>query len=130
MSAQFNDFSTFTHQFAAAATRANRLALETAETVFGVQLKTFEKNMDATTAFFNELAEVRDPEGYKAVWPKGMQVAKDNAERVVAASQEVLGLTMKTNEAIGQLAKSQLEAASDNAQATVAKATKAATKRK
>ncbi len=126
MSAQFNDFNSFTHQFAAAATRANRLALETAETVFGVQLKTFEKNMDATTAFFGELAEVRDPEGYKNVWPKGMQVAKDNAERVVAASQEVLALTMKNNEAIGQLAKSQLEAASDNAQATVVKATKTA----
>ena len=53
MSAQINEqFTTFTHQFAAAASRANRLALETAETVFGVQLKTFEKNVEATTAFF------------------------------------------------------------------------------
>ena len=34
---------------------ANRLALESAETVFGVQLKTFEKNIDATTAFFGGL---------------------------------------------------------------------------
>ena len=126
MSAQFTDFSSFTHQFAAAATRANRLALETAETVFGVQLKTFEKNMDATTAFFGELAEVRDVEGYKNVWPKGMQIAKDNAERVAAASQEVMGLTLKTNEALGQLAKSQFEAVSETAQANVAKATKAA----
>ncbi len=126
MSAQFNDFSSFTHQFAAAATRANRLALETAETVFGVQFKTFEKNMDATTAFFGELAEVRDVEAYKTVFPKGMQIAKDNAERVVAASQEVFGLTLKTNEAIGQLAKSQFEAASESAQASVSKATKTA----
>ena len=48
MNAQFNEsFSQFTHQFAAAASRANRLALESAETVFGVQLKTFEKNIDA-----------------------------------------------------------------------------------
>jgi len=126
MSAQFNDFSSITHQFAAAATRANRLALETAETVFGVQLKTFEKNMDATTAFFSELAEVRDVEGYKTVFPKGMQIAKDNAERVVAAGQEVFGLTLKTNEAIGQLAKSQFESASESAQASVSKATKTA----
>ena len=59
MSAQINEqFTTFTHQFAAAAARANRLALENAETVFGVQLKTFEKNVEATTAFFGELSEI------------------------------------------------------------------------
>ena len=125
MSAQLNEqFTTFTHQFAAAAARANRLALENAETIFGVQLKAFEKNIDATTAYFTELAEVRDVEAYKTVFPKGLQIAKDNAERVAAASQEVIGLTLKTNEAIGQLAKSQFEAASESAQSTVAKATK------
>jgi hypothetical protein len=124
---QFNEqFSTFTHQFAAAASRANRLALESAETVFGVQLKTFEKNVDATTAFFGELAEVNDVESYKTLWPKGLQVAKDNAERLVAASQEVFGLSLKTGEAFGQLVKTQFETATENVQATVAKATKAA----
>jgi len=126
MSAQFNDFSSYTHQFAAAATRANRMALETAETVFGVQLKTFEKNMDATTAFFSELTEVRDIEGYKNMWPKGVQIVRDNAERVVAATQEVIGLTLKNGESLGQIAKVQMEAASENVQDTVAKATKAA----
>ena len=124
MNAQFNEsFSQFTHQFAAAASRANRLALESAETVFGVQLKTFEKNIDATTAFFGELAETRDLDGYKNLWPKGLQVAKDNAERVVAASQEVFGLSLKTGEAFGQLVKSQFESATDSVQASVAKAT-------
>ena len=127
MSAQLNEqFTTFTHQFAAAAARANRLALENAETIFGVQLKAFEKNIDATTAYFTELAEIRDVEAYKTVLPKGLQIAKDNAERAAAANQEVIGLTLKTNEALGQLAKSQFEAASETAQATVAKATKAA----
>ena len=125
MSAQLNEqFTTFTHQFAAAAARANRLALENAETIFGVQLKAFEKNIDATTAYFTELAEIRDVEAYKTVLPKGLQIAKDNAERAAAANQEVIGLTLKTNEALGQLAKSQFEAASESAQATVAKATK------
>lgn len=124
---QFNEqFSTYTHQFAAAASRANRLALESAETVFGVQLKTFEKNIDATTAFFGELAEASDLESYKTLWPKGLQVAKDNAERLVAASQEVFGLSFKTGEAFGQLVKTQFETATDSVQASVAKATKAA----
>ncbi|KAF1723197.1 phasin family protein [Pseudoxanthomonas wuyuanensis] len=127
MSAQFNDsFSTFTHQFAAAAARANRLALENAETVFGVQLKTFEKNIDATAAFFGELVETHDLEAYKTLWPKGLQVAKDNTERLVAAGQEVFGLTLKTSEALGQLAKSQFETATESVQASVAKATKPA----
>lgn len=127
MSAQFdNQFSTYTHQFAAAASRANRLAPESAETVFGVQLKTIEKNIDATTAFFGELAEVRDLDTYKTLWPKGLQVAKDNAERFVAAGQEVFGLSLKTGEALGQLAKSQFESATESVQASVAKATKSA----
>ena len=127
MNAQFNEsFSQFTHQFAAAASRANRLALENAESVFGVQLKALEKNIDAATAFFGELAEVRDLDAYKTLWPKGLQIAKDNAERFVAAGQEVFGLNLKTGEALGQLAKSQFESATESVQATVAKATKSA----
>ena len=126
MSYQFNDqFSAYTQQFAAVASRVNRLALENAETLLGVQLRTFEKNADATTSFFGELAEARDLDTYRSLWPKGLQVARDNAERVAAAGQEVFGLTLKTTEALGQLAKTQYEAATDEAQATVAKATKA-----
>jgi hypothetical protein len=126
MSAQFSQpFNTFTNQFAAAASRANRLALESVETMFGVQLKTFEKNVDATTNYFDELAEVRDLEAYKNLWPKGLQVAKDNAERVIAAGQEVFGVTLKAGEAFGQLAKNQFETTTSNVQATVAKAAKA-----
>lgn len=126
MSYQFNDqFSAYTHQFAAIAARVNRLALENAETVFGVQLRTFEKNVDATTTYLGELSEARDLEAYKSLLPKGLQIARDNAERVAAASQEVFGLTLKTSETLGQLAKSQFEAATEQAQATVAKAAKA-----
>ncbi|HET6395211.1 MAG TPA: phasin family protein [Pseudoxanthomonas sp.] len=127
MSYQFNEqFSAYTHQFAAVAARVNRLALENAETLFGVQLRTLEKNVDATTSYLGELAEARDLDAYRSLWPKGLQVARDNAERVAAAGQEVFGLTLKTTEALGQLAKSQFEAAADQAQATTAKATKTA----
>lgn len=130
MSAQFNNqFSAYTHQFAAAASRANRLALENAETVFGVQLKALEKNIDAATAFFGEVAEVRDLDAYKTLWPKGLQIAKDNAERLVAAGQEVFGLNLKTGEALGQLAKTQFESATESVQASVAKATKTTARR-
>jgi ATP phosphoribosyltransferase regulatory subunit HisZ len=130
MSYQFNDqFAAYSHKFAAVAARLNRLALENAETVFGVQLRTFEKNIDATTSYLGELADARDLESYKTLLPKGLQIARDNAERVAAAGQEVFGLTLKTSEVLGQLAKSQFESATEQAQATVAKVAKAATKR-
>lgn len=125
MSYQFNDqFSAYTHQFAAAAARVNRLALENVETLFGVQLRTLEKNVEATTSYLGEFAGARDLDAYRNLLPKGLQVARDNAERVAAAGQELIGLTLRTGEALGELAKGQFEAATEQAQATVAKATR------
>jgi Phasin protein. len=121
-------FANATRQFADAAVQANRLALANAQEIFGLQLAAVEKNATATFAFFGELAEVRDADGLKAVLPKGVQVARENVERAVSTGQEVLGRTLKANEAIGQIAKGQFEAATAQAKAqaeTVAKAAKA-----
>ena len=71
---------------------------------------------------------MRDADGLKAVWPKGLQVARANAERSLGATQEVFAATVKTNEAIGSLAKGQFEKATAQAKAEVEKATKAASK--
>lgn len=121
MSYQFNDqLSAYTHQFAAVAARFNRLALENAETLFGVQLRTLEKNVEATTSYLGELAEARDLDAYRTLLPKGLQVARDNAERVSAASQEVIGLALRTGEAFGELAKGPFEAATEQAQPAAA----------
>src|SRR5690606_2435239 len=111
MSYQFNDpFSAYTQQFSAVAARFNRLALENAETVLGLQLRTLEKNVEATTSFLGEFAGASDLDAYRNLWPKGLQVARDNAERMAAAGQELVGLTLKTGEALGELAKGQFEA--------------------
>jgi predicted RNA-binding protein associated with RNAse of E/G family len=121
-------FANATRQFADAAVQANRLALANAQDIFGLQLAAIEKNATAAFAFFGELAEVRDADGLKAVLPKGMQIARENAERAVSTGQEVLGRTLKANEAIGQIAKGQFEAATAQAKAqaeTVVKAAKA-----
>ena len=124
---QINEqFANATRQFADATAEANRLALANAQEIFGLQLATVEKNTNATFAFWGELAEVRDADGFKAVWPKGVQVARENVERAVSTGQEVLGRTLKTNEAIGQLAKGQFEAATAQAKADVEKVVKAA----
>lgn len=128
---QFNDqFAKSTRQFADATAQVGRLALENTEAVFGLQLATIEENMNATFAFFGELAEVRDIDAAKAVWPKGVQVARENVERTIGAGQEVFGRTFKTQEAIAKLAKAQFETAAETVKADVEKAAKAATGRK
>jgi hypothetical protein len=123
---QFNDqFSKAATQFADAAANVNRLALENAEKAFGLQLAAIEDTFNASFAFTGELLQVRDADGLKAVWPKGVQVARTNAERSLSTAQEVFANTVKTNEAIGSLAKGQFEQASAQVKAEVEKATKA-----
>ena len=79
---QFNDqFTKATSQFADVAANANRLALDNAQKAFGLQLSTFEENTSAAFAFWNELIEVRDVEGFKSVLPKGAQIARAATER-------------------------------------------------
>ena len=126
---QYNEqFVNATRQFAEAAVEANRLALANAQDIFGLQLAAVEKNATATFAFLGELAEVRDADGLKAVLPKGAQVARENVERAISVGQEVVGRTIKANEAIGQVAKGQFEAATAQAKAEADKVVKAAKK--
>jgi hypothetical protein len=107
---QFNEqFAKSTRQLADTTAQVGRLALANTEAVFGLQMNAIEENMNATFAFFGELAEVRDADGLKTVWPKGVQIARENVERSIGAGQEVFGRTLKTNEAIAQIAKSQFE---------------------
>lgn len=125
---QFNEqFAAATRQFADAAAQVNRLAIENAEAVFGLQIAAIEERANATFAFLGEAAGVRDADGLKNLWPKGAQVAREGIERSVAVGQEVIGRTVKANEQIGEIAKSQLEAAARTTQDNVEKATKAAT---
>lgn len=113
-------FASLTKQFADSAIKANSLALQNIERAVGVQLKTFENGMSATMAFLSEAAEVRDLDGAKTIWPKGVALIKDSSEQFYNAGQEVFGQSLKTSEAIGQLYKSQFDAANE----TVVKAAK------
>lgn len=123
---QFNDqFAKSTRQFADTTAQVGRLTLENTEAVFGLQLAAIGESMNATFAFWGELADVRDFDGLKAVWPKGVQIARENVERGIGTGQEVFGRTLKTNEAIAQIAKTQFETVAATVQAdaeTVAKA--------
>ncbi|RMH92860.1 phasin family protein [Lysobacter pythonis] len=127
---QFNEqFAAATRQFADTAARINRLALENAEQVFGLQLAAIEESASATFAFWSQLNEARDFNGLRNAVPAGIQVARENAERAVAAGQEIFDRTVKTNEAITQIAKGEVEQAVAKAQAEGEKAVKAAAKK-
>ena len=114
-----NQFVSATKQFADSALKANSLAFQNFERAMGVQLRTYETNVNATVAFLGEASEVRDLEGVKAIFPKGVALVKSSTEQFYNAGQEVLGQSLKTGEAIGQLYKAQFDAANDNVRSNV-----------
>ena len=123
MYAQFNDqFAAATRQFADTAARINRLALENAQAIFGLQMSAIEERTAATFAFLGEASQVRDMDGAKALWPKGAQIARENVERSLSTGQDVIGRVAKANEAVAQIAKGQFEAAAKGANETVKQA--------
>ena len=119
-------FTQNNRQFADVAAKAHRLALANAEKAFGLQLAAIEDNVNAAFAFWGELADVRDFDGLKAVWPKGAQVLRENTERSIGTAQEVLSHTIRTNESIAQLAKGQFEKSAAVAKSEVEKVAQAA----
>ncbi len=106
-------FANQTRQFADAALKANALTLNSLEQIVNLQVKTFEDRFAATLAFLSEAGDVRDPEALKAFLPKSAQLAKDHAETVYHASQEIFAQTLKTQEALAELVKGQFEAVNE-----------------
>ena len=126
----FNEqFTATTRQFAETAARINRLGIENAEQVLGLQLAAIEESAGATFAFWNQLTEARDFNALRDVMPAGIQVARENAERAIATGQEIYDLTLKTNEAIAQIAKGEMEQVAAKAQAEAEKVVKTAAKK-
>ena len=112
MYTQMNDqFASNTRQYADTAAQINRIALQNAERVFALNVETLQSNTNAAFAYFTKLLEVRDLNDLREVVPAGVQVARENIERAVAAGQEAYAATLKSNESIGQLAKGQFEQA-------------------
>ena len=114
--------------YADAFVKAQGLALSSFERITELNLKTFEDRVKASVDFWSEAAEVRDFEGVKAIWPKGVQLAKENAEKLYATSQEVFGVALKTTEALGQFVKGSFENTNETIAKNVNTAKKAAVK--
>ncbi len=112
--------------FADATVKAQGLTLESFERIADLQIKAIENHVNATNAFWSVASEVRDFESAKAIWPKGVELAKQSAEKLYSTSQEVFGVTLKTNEALGNLIKGSLEATNETVARQVNTARKAA----
>lgn len=115
-------FSQYTKQLTESALRANAIAVEHFETLAALQVKAIEGRLNAATTFASEAAEVRDLEAAKALLPKTISFVKDASEHLIAVSQEVVGQTLKTSEALAGLAKTNFDAASEAATRPVVKA--------
>lgn len=100
-------------RFADTAIKAHGLAVEGFEKTLNLQLKTLEDRVEATVGFFSDASAARDFDGVKALWPKGLNLAKESAEKIVSVGQELVAVTLKTNESIGALYASDVEAAKE-----------------
>ena len=109
--------------------KAQGLALAGLERITELNMKAFEAHMKASVEFMSEAADVRDFEGVKAIFPKGVQLAKESAEKLYANGQEVAGVSAKTGEALGSLAKGSFESTNETITKQVNAAKKAASNR-
>lgn len=89
--------------------KAQGIAMSGLERITELNLRTFEDRVKASVEFWTSASDIRDMEAAKALTTKGVQLAKESAEKLYANSQEVVGVTMKTSEAIGSLAKGSFE---------------------
>lgn len=106
-------FIAATKQFAEAGFKAQGIALEGFEKVVGAQISTFENRMNATIEFWSQASEIRNIDGVKAIMPKSVALAKETAETVFATTQEVVGITVKTGEALNAIVKNQIDVSNE-----------------
>lgn len=121
-----NQLFAFTKQFTDSAFKAQSLALKGLETVAELQLEALEQQAKVSAEFVAEALETRDVNGLRSLWEKGASLSRDNAERSVAVSQEILAITQKTAESLNALVQEQRQAANDAVTAPVAAAAKKA----
>ncbi|MGH8213122.1 MAG: phasin family protein [Rhodanobacteraceae bacterium] len=111
-------------QFAEQSYKAQLTALRGFAEIQGLQVKALEAQVKANLAFVADSLETREIEDVSALWPKGMDFARNSAEAAYEAGQQALGVAQKTAEQLGELARNGVKAANDAAGASAKKATR------
>ncbi len=109
-------------QFAEQACKAQLAALKGIAEIQSLQVKALESQAKANLAFVADSFEVREVQDLTALWPKGLDFARDAVESAYATGQQVIGIAQKTAEQIGELTRTGLKAANDAAAAPAKKA--------
>ena len=106
--------------------KAQSVAFKALEKIAELQFQALEKQSQVTSDYIAGALETRDIEGLRTLWEKGSALSRENAERAVAVTQEIIAVTQKTAESLTALAQEQQQAANDAVSAPVAAVKKAA----
>ena len=109
-------------QLAEQSYKAQLTALRGFAEIQGLQVKALESQAKSNLAFVADSLEAREVQDVTALWPKGIDFARDSAEAAYATSQEILGIAQKTAEQFGDLARNSLKTANEAAAAPAKKA--------
>ena len=109
-------------QFAEQAYKAQVTALKGFAEIQSLQVKALESQAKSNLAFVADSMEAREMQDVTALWPKGVDFARESAEAAYTTSQEILGVAQKTAEQFGDLTRSSLKAANEAAAAPAKKA--------
>jgi len=93
--------------------KAHSLTIEGMERIAEMNIKAMETQTNSALAFWSQALEARDFDGLKAMWPRSVNLVRESTENLYHNGQEVLGVSMKTSEALGELAKGAVEAANE-----------------
>ncbi|WHZ19815.1 MAG: hypothetical protein OJF55_001964 [Rhodanobacteraceae bacterium] len=102
-------------QFAEQAYKAQITALKGIAEIQNLQVKALEAQAKSNLAFVADSMEVREAQDVTALWPKGLDFARNSVEAAYAANQEILGIAQKTAEQFGDLTRNSLKAANEAA---------------
>ena len=111
-------------QWAEQSYKAQLTALRGFAEIQGLQVRALEAQVKANLAFVADSMEAREIEDVSALWPKGLDFARNSAEAAYEAGQQALGVAQKTAEQLGELARNGVKAANDVAGNTAKKATR------
>ena len=106
--------------------KAQSVALKGLEKIAELQFQALEKQSQVASDYIADALETRDIEGLRTLWEKGSALSRENAERAVAVTQEIIAVTQKTAESLSALVQEQQQAANDAVSAPVAAVKKAA----
>ncbi len=102
-------------QFAEQAYKAQITALKGIAEIQGLQVRALESQAKSNLAFLADSLETREIQDVPALWPKGIDFARDSVESAYAAGQEILVVAQKTAEQFGELTRNSLKTANDAA---------------